>query len=301
MTVPRVIAVLAAAAALAGCGTERTTGAAQPPPEESTALVDSTKQPPYVNDLAIDPQDPDAFLLTTNTGFYRVADGKATRIESVVRAEGREAPIGSFLELAVMPDGTLLGSGHPDSGALPEFLGLIRSDDNGRTWESVSRLGDADFHKMIERHDRLYAWDAVLSALLVSRDRGETWEENFTPRGLVLDFEIDPDDPKVVVLSNEQQLFRTEDGGQTWRAGDQGQGIRLAWPEADRLVRIGVDGAVMHSSDSGRTWERVGEVGPAAPADFEAVSRDELYLALVDGSIVHTTDGGRSWESVFSP
>jgi hypothetical protein len=33
----------------------------------------------------------------------------------------------------------------------------------------VSRLGDADLHKIVFKHDRLYAWDAVLSAIVISR------------------------------------------------------------------------------------------------------------------------------------
>ena len=55
----------------------------------------------------------------------------------------------------------------------------------------------------------MYAFDAVLSALLVSRDGGRTFTEEFTPRGLIIDFEVDPADPAHVVASNAEELYRS--------------------------------------------------------------------------------------------
>ena len=78
-------------------------------------------------------------------------------------------PVGGFLE--VLPTGpqTLLGSGHPDrKGVLPEFLGVLRSEDGGRTWTVIARLGEADLHRMVLKQGKLYAFDAVLGAVLVS-------------------------------------------------------------------------------------------------------------------------------------
>ena len=88
------------------------------------------------------------------------------------------SPVGTFLELHASESGALLGSGHPDDAeALPPYLGLMRSEDRGRTWRVVSRLGEADLHQIREAHGRLYAFDAVLGAILVSGDGGRTWTE----------------------------------------------------------------------------------------------------------------------------
>lgn len=56
--------------------------------------------------------------------------------------------ISSNLVVRYAGPGELPGSGHPEGGdsTLPENLGLIRSSDAGDTWESISALGDADFH-----------------------------------------------------------------------------------------------------------------------------------------------------------
>ena len=294
-------AFLAAAAlvcALGGCGSPSDDGGGA----RSDRLVDLTKQPPYVNALDIDPQTDD-FLLTTNRGFFRIGrdSGRVRPVRGTISAGGKRATVGTFLELAVTGPGRLIGSGHPDQeGMLPAFLGFIRSDDGGRTWRVVSRLGDADLHKIVLRHGRMYAFDAVLGALLLSSDGGRTFEENFTPRGLIIDFEVDPADPARIVASNADELFRSSDTGESWRPIDRRRGIRLAWPVADRLYRALKDGTVQTSADGGETWDPAGRVD-GEPYKFKAVGAEELYLALSDGTIMHTTDGARTWEPAFRP
>ncbi len=292
-------AVVLLAVAAGGCGAADTSGAGGP---RSNRLVDFTKKPPYVNALDIDPETKD-FLLTTNRGFFRIdpASGAVQRIRGTISARGRRSTVGTFLEVLAAGGRRLIGSGHPDQqGTLPSFLGFIRSDDAGRTWSVVARLGDADLHKIVLAHGRMYAFDAVLSALLISADGGRTFTENFTPRGLIIDFEVDPADARRVVASNADELFRSTDTGRSWRPIDRRQGIRLAWPAPDALYRALKDGTVERSSDGGETWKAAAKVG-GEPYKFRAVSRDELYLALSDGTIVHTTDGAATWKAVFRP
>jgi hypothetical protein len=283
-----------AAAALAACGEDEA-------PQRSTKLVDFSKKPPYVNGLDIVPGSRE-FLLTTNRGFWRIdaEEGEVTRVRGKISAGGKTSTVGTFL--AVLPAGadTLIGSGHPDQKTLPSFLGFIRSDNGGKTWRVVSRLGNADLHKLVRRHGRLYAFDAVLSAMLISEDGGRTFEEHFTPRGLIIDFEVDPSDPKRIVASNESQLFRSEDEGEGWRAIDSAEGIRLAWPAPDALFRADKDGNIKVSSDAGDSWEEVGQV-EGEPYKFKAIDAEHLYLAMADGAILETKDGGKSWEAVFEP
>lgn len=196
---------------------------------------------------------------------------------------------------------TLLGSGHPDDqGKLPAFLGFMRSEDGGRTWRVLSRLGEADLHKIIQVHDRLYAFDAVLGAMLISGDGGRTFSERFTPRGLVIDFVVDPEDPGYLLASTEDQLFRSEDEGRRWRGIEAGEGIRLAWTAGDTVLRADKDGTVQRSDDRGRTFEPIGRV-PGEPCKFKSLDRERHLLALSDGTIVETKDGGAKWTVVFEP
>ena len=286
---------------LAGCGADQAGGGAGKA-TRSDRLVDFSKKPPYVNALDIDPQTKD-FLLTTNRGFWRI-DPRGDAVKQVtgnISARGRTATVGTFLDLLVTGPRHLIGSGHPDrQGTLPSFLGFIESDDGGRNWQVISRLGEADLHKIVLRHDRMYAFDAVLGAMLISSDGGKTFTERFTPPELIIDFEVDPSDPDRILASSQRRLFRTTDGGKRWRPIQEGDGTRLAWPAPKALYRAQADGTIEVSDSGGGAFKPVGKVA-GEPYKFKAVGADHLYLALSDGAILETTDGGKTWKDVFRP
>jgi len=294
------IAVLLATA-LGGCGSQAG-GEAPAPGPRSDRLVDFSKKPPYVNALDVDPGSGE-YLLTTNRGQWRIDpdSDEVTQVRGRIAAQGKSATVGTFLELVVTGPGQLLGSGHPDQrNTLPQYLGLIRSADMGRTWEVVSRLGEADLHKIILKHGRLYGFDAVLGAMLISTDGGRTFEEQFTPRGLIIDFEVDPEDPARIFAATDRELFRSQDGGKGWRPAATAEGVRLVWPAPDAFYRAERDGTVQRSRDGGGSWERVGRVA-GEPYKLKALAPEHLLLALSDGTILETLDGGRTWAEVFRP
>jgi hypothetical protein len=293
-------AAVIAALLLAGCGSAG--GTAQK--GRSDRLVDFKKKPPYVNSLETDPDTGD-LLITTNRGFYRVdpKTGKVAIQHSTITNKGKRATVGTFLELDRAADGSLVGSGHPDpefKAKFPQYLGYLHSDDGGKTWTVVSRFGQADLHKIIFIHDKLYAWDAVLSAVIISTDGGKTFSEHFTPRGLIRDFEVDPEDPDRILAATDEQLFRSTDSGDTWRPILASPGIRLAWPTEDKLYVATQDGRLQLSPDGGDTYRPIGKVD-GEPWVIKAESPDELLMALSDASVIKTTDGGKTWKDVFRP
>lgn len=295
------VAIAVAAIASGACGGgDRSAGGSQAA-TRSDRLVDFSKKPPYVNALDLDPAD-GSLLLTTNRGFWRIdpESDVVSRVRGTVTAGPKSSPVGTFLELKVVGPGRYVGSGHPDAKTLPSFLGYMESDDGGKTWRVISRLGNADLHKIVLQHDRMYAFDAVLGAMLISKDGGRTFTEEFTPRGLIIDFEVDPADPQRIVASTEEQLFRTTDGGKSWRGIDSAEGIRLAWTAPDALFRAEKDGTVQRSRDAGGSWEPVGSV-PGEPYKFKAKGPEALLLALSDGTVVETADGGQTWKEAFRP
>jgi hypothetical protein len=297
------MALVALAALLAGCGSSKPAPEPDDPSVLSERLVDFSLQPPYVNALDIDPASGD-FLLTTNRGFWRIdaAAKKVTPIKGVVEAQGQKDTVGTFLEIEAVGNGRLYGSGHPDSqGPLPQFLGFMLSDDNGMTWRVLSRLGDADLHKIVTLHGKLYAFDAVLGAMLISSDGGRTFEERFTPRGLIVDFVVDPEDGKYLLAATDTQLYKTDDGGERWRPLTPGVFQRLAWTSDGTVIRAEQDGTLTVSHDRGLTFEPLAEI-EGEPYKFKTTDDpSHLYLALSDGTITETLDGGRTWKTVFKP
>ena len=178
---------------------------------------------------------------------------------------------------------------------LPPYLGFMRSTDGGKTWKVVSRLGEADLHQIRRIHDRLYAFDAVLGAILISDDDGKTWEERFTPRQLVLDFVVDPEDPDHLIASTEEQIYRSEDGGEKWRPSRRRAARRGSTGRSPTsLMRADKDGLFQVSTDGGA------DVGAARADRGRAVQgagdrrRTRAFVALSDGTILETTDGGQA-------
>jgi photosystem II stability/assembly factor-like uncharacterized protein len=294
--------LLLLAGVLAGCGSGDAGGGAASGAsgDRSDRLVDFAQDPPYVNSLVV--AEDESFLLTTNRGFFRIsADGKdVERVRGSVSARGASSPVGTFLEVEPGPGGTLLGSGHPDETTMPQYLGFLRSGDGGRTWDVVSRLGEADLHRIHAVHDRLYAFDAVLGAVLTSENDGRTWKEHFTPRELVLDLVVDPEDPERLVISTDTQLYSSPDTGDGWRPVGDARAARLDWPASDTLMRADSDGRFFVSADAGRTWERRGRID-GEPYKVRAVDAERAFVALSDGTILVTEDGGRTFATRFAP
>ncbi len=105
--------------------------------------------------------------------------------------------------------------------AIPEEEGLYRSNDMGVTWHVVSTEGylmtrpfyytnvDAD------PTDADVVWVNNL-ALWHSDNGGKEWTRVGTPHGDNHDMWINPDDPLIIVQSNDGGANVTRDGGQTW-------------------------------------------------------------------------------------
>jgi hypothetical protein len=282
-TIPRLVAlalVALLAAALAACGGDGGPAGAGPAPAGADGAVE------HVHALGVDPGD-GAILLATHTGLFRLAEGEdaPTRVGDL-----RQDTMG----FTVLGADTYLGSGHPDPRTdLPPLLGLIRSTDGGRSWTSVSLLGEADFHVLRASGDRVAGIDSHTGALLVSGDSGRTWRRRTSPGPGVVDLVVHPRRPAVLVASTRAGLARSDDGGRTWRT-TVGPPALLGWPSADALLRIDAGGRVAVSRDAGRTWSSRGEIGDT-PAAFSA-TRDRLVAATHEGRLLHSTDGGVTWE-----
>ena len=296
-------ALLLSALALAGCGSANSEGGPGPNGNaKSDRLVDLDAKPPLVNSLDRDPQTGE-ILLTTNKGFFRIdtETDKVTEVTGKISVGAKSSTVGTFLFVLATGKGQeLIGSGHPDTETLPQYLGFIRSPDGGKTWEVLSRLGEADLHKIVTFDRKLIAFDAVLGAMLVSEDGGKTFTEKFTPRGLIIDFAVSPADQDKIFAATEEQLFRSEDGGDSWRGVRPDLGTRLAWSEQGAFYKATQDGTFSVSTDDGETWKDLARL-PGEPYKIEPVDAKRLYVALSDGTIMETTDGGESFEEAFRP
>lgn len=257
--------------------------------DEFSGVPAADPGPVHVHGLGVNPAD-GALFIATHTGLYRVDEGerKAERV-----ADRYQDTMG----FTIVGPNRFLGSGHPDLNEareknLPSLLGLIESTDSGESWEPISLLGEADFHVLRFAGERVYGYDASNDRLLVSADRGRTWNELKRP-GPMVDLAVDPSDERRIVATTEEGLFESRDGGQSWHGVGEAVGL-LAWPRRERLYLVAGGGQIFASRNGGRLLEHRGEIG-GQPAALLAQRANELYVALHDGTIKRSVDGGASW------
>jgi hypothetical protein len=238
----------------------------------------------HVHGLGVDPADGTLYA-GTHHGLVRLPEeGEPTLVADRVQ---------DFMGFTVAGPQHFLASGHPGPGQDgPSALGLIESTDGGETWEAVSLAGEADFHALDYRHDRVYGVNAMTGEFLVSDDK-RTWEARTSLP--MADFAVSPDDPEVVVATTQQGLARSDDGGRNF-VPVPGAPLMLlvSWGGDGSLVGVSPEGRVYTSPGDGQPWEQRGQLdGP--PEALLAVTADEVYTAAA-GDVLVSTDGAESFE-----
>lgn len=243
----------------------------------------------HIHGVDLNPAD-GMLYAATHTGVFRLDPAGPQRI-----ADRYQDTMGFTI---VGPD-RFLGSGHPDPrDPGPVHLGLIESSDAARTWGTVSLAGEADFHALSAAGPVVYGWDATSGHVMRSDDGGAGWQRG--AQLAVTDLDVDPSDPRRLVLAAEDELLLSTDGGVTVQplAAQSPQPLVLldhVGPAADGTgaTLAGADrtGAVWHLADAG--WERVGTLpGPPQAFTWLAVGR---FAAGTAAGVFGSEDGGRTW------
>ncbi len=179
-------------------------------------------------------------------------------------------PFGGPAEVVVTSPATpgLLFAGSPNSL-------LFRSDDHGRTWRHLpfpAELGSS------------------LHALLPHPANGQELLAGVSPD------------------SGGSGLYRSADGGATWRPHDafQGQAVwALTHFRGDpRILAAGAASGVHLSRDGGATWQLISPPGSDDLRPTVSVAFDPNNAAIVYAGTPHlpwkTADGGRTWQSIHT-
>ena len=248
--------------------------------------------PVHVHGLGYD-TDSGTLYIATHTGMFELP---ATASTAVRIGDKHQDTMGFTL----VEPGRFLGSGHPDArDNLPSRLGLIESTDGGRSWQTLSLSGKADFHVLRARGRTVYGFDVAAERLLASGDGGRTWAERAVPEPLV-DLAIDPGDPEHLLASGRAVLYRSVDGGMTWGPVASGVSGYLAWPTPGRLFVATLDGALLTTTSAEGPWRARGSLAGEVAA-LHASGGTTLYAALHDGTIKQSDDGGTTWHVRATP
>ena len=129
---------------------------------------------------------------------------------------------------------------------------------------------------------------------------------------------VRPDRPDTVYAGTQHGPYRSDDGGEHWRALPLPEGTSavesVVWsiclvPGEPETVYVGTqDGGVFRSRNGGVNWERlpVAIPGGAVVMNFpmrvvriavDPSNPDEIYVGLEVGGMVRSLDGGKTWEN----
>ena len=260
------------------------------PPEPPPPGDDGSS--PAINSITVDPGD-GTIMVGSGPALYRLKPGEKEAEKLVGTLAG--GTVSGNLVVRFKGPKDLIASGHPQEGDLPENLGLIRSTDDGQTWERVQGP-DADYHELEVAGKLIIGVNAESPDIQVSSDGGANWETR-TPPAAPIDVVVNPADADQWAVSTEQGTFISATAGQSWRPRDTSFGARLVWPSKDALYSVDRNGKVRVSPDGGRKWEDRGDVG-GLPSEVAVGRQNEVLAAVVGGKIRRTKDGGRSWSTV---
>jgi hypothetical protein len=267
--------------------------------EEPAATVPAAGD--EVGSIAVDPAD-GALLIGSTVGTFRLPAGaaKAEPVESTMSADGKSGPVNDLV-IGFSGPGAAFGSGHSRGGTLPQNLGIMRTQDGGKTWQSLSGLGEIDYHDVEIAGDLLVALRVDQGDVQVSRDGGRTFEAQAAPTvARALDITIDPGNADNWAVGTEQGTFISTNAGDSWRQRDTTFGARVAWAAPDKLYSAGLDGKIRLSTDGGRSFEEVGGTIGTGPKDFASGPDGELYAYVAGGKIRRSTDGGKTWTDLVT-
>lgn len=186
---------------------------------------------------------------------------------------------------------------------------LFRSDDSGTTWSQVAGpLAGADIHGFAtstDDADRVYAF-VVDQGLLTSTDGGVSWQPLPTSPTSDVTSLAGGRGETLFVGDARGMVYRTDDGGRTWQAGNLGAGMQVTGLAFDTptgtlyaaAAMTGMNHGMLHRLPANAAlWEQVPFTGAGVPLAIAVSPHDSQTLLLVNerGEVYRSRDAGATW------
>ncbi|CAN2182233.1 hypothetical protein MCEGKSH29_00319 [Candidatus Nanopelagicaceae bacterium] len=187
----------------------------------------------------------------------------------------------------------LFASGHPAKGSkAPNPIGLMKSNDGGLSWKSVSLVGKVDFHFLEGAGTDLYGADSQSGNLMYSADSGESWSS--LGANLFTDIAVSPAMSGMALALTGSQLLITENGFKsTKELKDTIKFTQIEWRDSGLYALSGT--SLYKSSNFGKTWKKLNTF--KAATGILSVS-DQLILVTVGSDIYTSKNLGRKFQLV---
>jgi hypothetical protein len=200
-------------------------------------------------------------------------------------SQNNMSPIGKdpFDVMGLDADGlTLFASGHPSVGSkLPNPLGLLRSTDGGKTWKSISLLGEVDFHSLEVSGNQIYGSNATEGLLMYSKNFGKSWKKIGADR--FSDIAILTGTPGSAVALQSGKLFKTSNNFNS--ATELKFKFTISAVESiEKELYIASQDKIYRSLDQGGSWK----LFRSFKEEIADISASSKQLAVVVGGEVLT-------------
>lgn len=236
----------------------------------------------HIHGITRDPRS-GKVVIATHQGLYRLDPGGWTGGGQVLDLMG----------FTIASDGSYLGSGHPGPALkMPQPAGLVRSADEGRTWQVLSRGGESDFHALAAGPDFVIGFDGTLR---LTTDR-MTWSDVAIPAA-PHSLAVAPASG-IILATTEQGLLASRDRGTSWEPLTPPALLALvAWADESTVVGAGVDGRLHLSRDAGQSWTAgTKEVGAVTALGASTSDGKVEALFVVGTDVLRSTDEGATTE-----
>ncbi len=255
--------------------------------------------------LAIDLQNSSTIYAgSIGSGMFKSSDGGTTWIHS---SRGLSA-VGVYG----------LTVDHSNSATIyaGTYQGVFKSTDSGSTWSR--KISDPTAPVVIDPSNPATIYAISIGYILKSTDGGETWR-NLPGIGDVDALAIDPNNPKTLYAgissppygpgSSATGVYRTDDGGETWRPANVGLptgrntiDFVAVDPRNSATVYAATfygspppDGSVYRSTDGGGTWTQINTERAITAMALDTQNAGTIYAATSGKGLLKTVDGGDSW------
>jgi len=182
---------------------------------------------------------------------------------------------------------------------------VYRSDDRGRTWAPVPDLDRRAYDFALGADGAHYVG---LNGQVARSDDGRLrwtfFDNGLHPGTDVLDLAVVPHDPTRLYAAAWEGLYRSEDGGRTWKRCSEGLGNvevdALAWDGQGRLLAGTRMGIYRRVPDADR-WEPLTQGFRDRHVHvFKSDPDGQVFYAGTDSGLLRSEDGGQTWVEVTS-
>jgi hypothetical protein len=230
----------------------------------------------HVHGVGLDPVDSSVLYIATHGDFYQsIGDAPPVKVDKV-RADymAFNAP--------PVPEVPLYASGHPSTGG---NTGLIKSNDGGVTWETVSKVLEppVDFHAMAiskQNPEIIIGFDSGARGLFKTIDAGKSWE-TLEPPEYISALAISPNDSELIFAGTGNGIFKSDNGGRDWIHLDAHQTMTvfaLTFDDEGRLFASVKTLGIVQSDDLGKSWESMTHIDLTVSSMTADSENNYLYV-----------------------